>query len=168
MATDEFIYKFEKTCPCLDSWSLGHTSLTKPYCHGSATERERNGLSFRSREHSPGHLLEDLQDTSGEATVRAAGEERRLPVPSLHSYQPPLHKHKALVLPEPQSERQAEGAVALSWRAGRVCGVMTAGTGGSMHSFQAAATGPCVGLGSWGGGIWGRGKSKHRALGRAS
>lgn len=49
---------------------LGHTSPTKYYFHGSATEREQNVLSFRSREHNPGHLLEDLQNTSKETTVR--------------------------------------------------------------------------------------------------
>lgn len=83
-----FIYRCKKIWPLSGLiFFSGHTSPTKHYFHGSATETEQNVLSFRSREHSPGHLLEDLQNTSREARVRATGKERPLPRPSLHGHQ---------------------------------------------------------------------------------
>lgn len=120
------IYKFKKIRPLsgLIFFFLGHTSLTKYYFQGSATEREQNVLSFRSREHNPGHLLEDLQNIRRESTVRTKG--REVPAPA----GPPS---TAIGLPStrlrcchgPQSQRPGEGGPLPLWGWGGHVGVRT-------------------------------------------
>lgn len=91
---------------------LGHTSLTKYCFHGSATERESTKcLIFQEQTHNPGHLLEDLQNTSREATVSIRGKEGPLAVVGLpaHSYWPPFCTGFDVVT-GPKASGRAEGA----------------------------------------------------------
>ena len=88
-------------------------------------QRKQNILSFRSREHNPGHLQEDLQNISREATVSIKGREGPfIPASPFLAQLLVTPLCKALMLSSaPKPSVRAEGApLSLEGLDGHVCG----------------------------------------------